>query len=262
MASFASEPNISWAQPALRLDDVSVLFGGLVAVNGVSLTIGHGERVALLGPNGAGKTTLLNVVAGDLQASAGRVEIGGIDCTGLPARRRPSLGVARTYQRTRLMGGLTVEDNLYLALLGRLGRRHRSFRSRAQDAEFRALARETAATVALGALVDEPVDNLSHGQQRQLEIGMALIVEPNLLLLDEPASGLSRGERESLVSMLLNLPTDTTMVLIEHDMSVALTVAERVIVLANGELIASGSTEEIRSDPVVQAVYLGDRESP
>jgi branched-chain amino acid transport system ATP-binding protein len=246
--------------PLLSLDSVSVRFGGLVAVSDVGLELRRGERLALLGPNGAGKTTLFNVIAGDLQPTSGRVVINGTDCTRLPSRRRPGLGVARTYQRTRLMWGLTVVDNLYLAQLGRSGRGHRSLFRRQQDREMFERAVDVAGAVALGDQTGTPVGSLSHGQQRQLEIGMALATEPELMMLDEPASGFSRGERERLVELLVALPRETTLLLIEHDMDVALTVAERVVVLARGRVVATGSTVEIRSDPVVQEVYLGHGE--
>jgi branched-chain amino acid transport system ATP-binding protein len=240
----------------LKLSSVSVRFGGLVALGGIDLDVAQGERLAILGPNGAGKTTLFNVVAGDIRPTTGHVSIKGVDCTSLPSRRRPSLGVARTYQRTRLFAGLTVEDNLYLALVGSQGR-HRAMRRTSLDEESRVKARDVATTVWLGDLVESPVGDLSHGQQRQLEVAMAMVTNPDLMMLDEPASGLSRGERERLVELLESLAGDVTLLLIEHDMDVALRVANRVVVMADGLTIAAGSPDEIRRSAIVRDVYLG-----
>ena len=240
----------------LSLEAVVVAFGGLQALAGVDLQVWKGDRLALLGPNGAGKTTLFNVIAGDIKPTSGRVTIKGIDCTELPARFRPRLGVARTYQKTRLFRGLTVEDNLYLAQTGRAGRHLALLRSQV-DSVFRERARAMAETVWLGDLIGAVAGDLSHGQQRQLEIGMALVTGPDFVMLDEPASGLSRGERERLVDLLTSLDDDITLLLIEHDMDVALRAAHRVVVMNEGETVASGTPDEIRVDPLVHAIYLG-----
>jgi branched-chain amino acid transport system ATP-binding protein len=250
----ATEPTTT----LLRLSSVSVAFGGLLALGGIDLDVAQGERLAVLGPNGAGKTTLFNVVAGDIRPSSGRVWIKGVDSTVLPSRRRPSLGVARTYQRTRLFPGLTVEDNLYLAVMGRHGR-HRSLRRSAIDEQWRIRAREAARAVWLTGRLESAVGDLSHGEQRQLEVGMAVVTNPDLMMLDEPASGLSRGERERLVDLLDSLAPDVTLLLIEHDMDVALRVARRVVVMADGTTIAAGTPDEIRGSKLVHDVYLGSR---
>ena len=243
--------------PLLSLESVVVAFGGLVALKDVSVQVDRGERLAVLGPNGAGKTTLFNTIAGDITPTSGRVVIKGMDCTNSPSRVRPRLGVARTYQKTRLLGGLTVSDNLYLAQTGKHGR-HRALWSSAADVRYMEIAKEAAAKIWLGDHVDTLVSDLSHGQQRQLEIGLALVTEPDLMLLDEPASGLSKGERERLIDLIEALDKSTTLVLIEHDMDVALRVADRVIVMSDGSLVAQGSPDEIRQDPVVADVYLGN----
>jgi len=240
----------------LKLSSVSVAFGGLLALGGIDLDVARGERLAVLGPNGAGKTTLFNVVAGDIRATSGSVWIRDVDCTLMPSRRRPSLGVARTYQRTRLFAGLTVEDNLYLAVIGNEGR-HRSLRRTFTDERSRERARAAAETVWLGDHIASWVGDLSHGQQRQLEVGMAMVTEPDLMMLDEPASGLSRGERERLIELLESLAPDVTLLLIEHDMDVALRVANRVVVMADGVTIAAGTPDEIRGSTIVRDVYLG-----
>ncbi|HET9666553.1 MAG TPA: ABC transporter ATP-binding protein [Desertimonas sp.] len=242
--------------PFVQLRDVVVAFGGLLALGGVDLDVARGERLAVLGPNGAGKTTLFNVIAGDLHPTSGRVAINGVDCTMAPSRRRPGLGVARTYQKTRLFPGLTVEDNLQLAWIGKHGS-HRSLSRRGLRGAGREAARAAASAVWLGDRIDSVVGDLSHGQQRQLEVGMVVVTDPALMMLDEPASGLSRGEREQLTELLRALSVGTTLLLIEHDMDVALRIAERVVVMADGAVIAEGTPDEIRHDPLVNEVYLG-----
>jgi branched-chain amino acid transport system ATP-binding protein len=256
MTPNAAAANTESHLPLLWLESVAVAFGGLLALSGVDLEVAQGEQLAVLGPNGAGKTTLFNAIAGDIAPTEGRVVIKGVDCTFLPSRLRPQLGVARTYQKTRLFGGLTVEDNLYLAQTGKQGRHLALWRSH-RDTELRERARDAAGRVWLTGQLDDNVADLSHGQQRQLEIGLALVTDPDLMMLDEPASGLSRGERERLIELLNALPRETTLLLIEHDMDVALTVADRVVVMSDGEKVAAGAPDEIRHDPLVHAIYLG-----
>ncbi|MEM7340064.1 MAG: ABC transporter ATP-binding protein [Actinomycetota bacterium] len=242
----------------LQLTSVRVAFGGLLALAGIDLDVGQGDRLAILGPNGAGKTTLFNVIAGDIVATAGTVTINGRDVTTAPSRHRPSLGVARTYQKTRLFPGLTVEENLMLARVGKVGG-HRRFRRGGPIADARARAGHVAEQIWLADDLHRPVADLSHGQQRQLEVGMASITEPDLLLLDEPASGLSRGERERLVEFLVDLDRSVTLILIEHDMDVALRVADRVMVMADGRTVTEGDPTSIREDERVHEIYLGTR---
>jgi branched-chain amino acid transport system ATP-binding protein len=251
-----TQPIQQAASAAVELRSITVAFGGLLALEHVDLAVEHGERLAVLGPNGAGKTTLFNVIAGDVRPTFGTVMVRSRDCTRSPSRVRPSLGVSRTYQKTRLFGGLTVEDNLYLAQTGKQ-RRHLAMRRTAQDAAAGDVARAVAERVWLGGHIGTKVADLSHGERRQLEIGMAIAAEPEIMLLDEPASGLSRGERERLIEMLDSLPRDLTLLLIEHDMDVALTVAARVVVMADGVVVASGTPDEIRHDPLVHEIYLG-----
>jgi branched-chain amino acid transport system ATP-binding protein len=246
------------ADPILRLRGVGRRFGGVQAVRDVDLDVAYGERRAILGPNGAGKTTLFNLVAGDFQPSAGTIEVMGRDVTHLPARVRPALGLARTYQKTRLFPGLSVEDNIFLAIVGRDGGRLRVF-TRKQDTDARVRARAAAERVLLGDKTETYVRDLSHGEQRQLEVGMASAVEPRLMLLDEPASGLSFGERERLTELLLGLPADVTLILIEHDMDVALTVAGFVTMMHDGRKVVEGTPAEIRGNQMVHDIYLGSR---
>jgi branched-chain amino acid transport system ATP-binding protein len=218
--------------------------------------VAHGERRAILGPNGAGKTTLFNVIAGDFKPTTGTIELMGHDLTNAPARRRMSLGLSRTYQKSRLFPGLTVEENLYLGIVGRSGGHLRPIRT-SKDAEYRLRARAAAERVWLEHELSTPVGSLSHGEQRQLEVGMASVVEPRIMMLDEPASGLSRGEREKLTELLLALPSDVTLILIEHDMDVALTVARTVTVMHDGEKVVEGTPTEIRASQLVHDIYLG-----
>jgi len=240
----------------VQVDSVVVAFGGLLALGGVDLDVARGERLAILGPNGAGKTTLFNVVAGDLVPTTGSVTIKGVDCTHLPSRHRPRLGVGRTYQKARSFPGLTVADNLYLAIVGRHGR-HLALLPRAGDRTWRDRAAAAAEAVWLQDRLDTNVADLSHGQKRQLEIGMAIATDPDVLLLDEPASGLSRGERERLTHLLDELAADSTLLLIEHDMDVAFKVARRIVVMSDGKMVASGTPEEVQANPLVHEIYLG-----
>ena len=244
------------AEPILRLRGVGRRFGGLDAVRDVDLDVAHGERRAILGPNGAGKTTLFNVISGDMPATSGSIFFLGQDVAEVSAPGRARLGMGRTYQKSRLFLGLSVEDNLYLAVLGtRKG--HLRLHRRAVDRELRERARELAGEVGLAPKLGTLVGSISHGEQRQLEVGMARAVDPKLMLLDEPASGLSRGERVALTDMLLELDREITLVLIEHDMDVALRVAERVTMMHDGEKIVEGTPEEIRSNQLVHDLYLG-----
>jgi len=244
------------AEPILRLRGIGRRFGGLNAIRDVDLEIVPGERRAILGPNGAGKTTLFNVISGDLPPTTGRIELFGADVTRLPARHRAKLGLSRTYQTSRLFLGLTVVDNLYLAALG-IESGHLRPVVASRDASLRERAVEMAATVGLGDKLDELVGSLSHGEQRQLEVAMASVTHPQVIMLDEPASGLSRGERERLTELLLALPADVTLVLIEHDMDVALTVAEQVTMMHDGHVIVEGTPDEIRANELVHDLYLG-----
>jgi branched-chain amino acid transport system ATP-binding protein len=245
-------------EPILRLRGVGRRFGGLAAVRDVDLDVAPGERRAILGPNGAGKTTLFNVIAGDMPATSGTIEFLGNDIGDVSAPGRTRLGIGRTYQKSRLFLGLSVEDNLYLAVLGSRGGHRRMFR-RPVDEEMRERARELAGLVGLQARTGTLVGSLSHGEQRQLEVGMARATEPQLMLLDEPASGLSRGERVALTDLLLELDPKITLILIEHDMDVALRVAQSVTMMHDGRKIVEGTPDEIRANSLVHELYLGGR---
>jgi branched-chain amino acid transport system ATP-binding protein len=244
------------AVPILRLRGIGRRFGGLHAVRDVDLDVAPGERRAILGPNGAGKTTLFNVISGDFAPSSGTIEFQGDEITQLPPRARAKLGIGRTYQKSRLFPGLSVENNLYLAVLGVETGHFRPVLSR-RDRELRERARDLAGTVGLGAREQTLVGSLSHGEQRQLEVGMARAADPTLMMLDEPASGLSRGERVALTDLLLQLDPAITLILIEHDMDVALRVAERVTMMHDGRVIVEGTPDEIRANQTVHDLYLG-----
>jgi branched-chain amino acid transport system ATP-binding protein len=247
------------AEPILRLRGIGRQFGGLHAVREVDLDVAHGERRAILGPNGAGKTTLFNVISGDLPATSGTIEFVGQDVGEVPAPGRAQLGMGRTYQKSRLFLGLSVENNLYLAVLGTRRGHLRPVVSRKRDGEMRERAAELARAVGMQAKLGTLVGELSHGEQRQLEVGMARASDPKLMLLDEPASGLSRGERAALTELLLALDPDITLILIEHDMDVALRVARRVTMMHEGRVIVEGTPDEIRANELVHELYLGGR---
>lgn len=253
MAATATHPS-----PAsiLRLSGIDRRFGGVHAVRGVDLDVRPGERRAVLGPNGAGKTTVFNLISGEFPPSSGRVELFGHDVTTLPARKRARMGLSRTFQTSRLFAGISVEDNLYLAALG-VGAGHLRLVPSAKDAQLRTKARAMAERIGLDTRIDDLVMDLSHGEQRQLEVGMALVAEPKLLMLDEPAAGLSRAERVRLTETLIGLDEEITLILIEHDMDVALRVARWVTMMHDGRVIVEGTPDEIRANQTVHDLYLG-----
>jgi branched-chain amino acid transport system ATP-binding protein len=245
----------------LNLQKVSKRFGGLYAVRDVNLDVAHGERLGLIGPNGAGKTTLFNVITGDLRETEGEIFLFGQDVTRTAVRRRVAIGLRRTYQKSSLFNSLTVGENLYLGVLGpQAGRSRRHYdlvRLARKDKSRVDAAYNIARTVRLEDKFDISSGLLSHGERRQLEIGLAMSLEPRLVMFDEPVSGLSPEERKMVVQMLQSLPEDITLLLIEHDMHVALSISQRVVVLHEGHIIREGTPAEISADPEVQRVYLG-----
>ncbi|HEY2936705.1 MAG TPA: ATP-binding cassette domain-containing protein, partial [Gaiellaceae bacterium] len=210
----------------------------------------------ILGPNGAGKTTLFNLIAGDFAVTSGSVELFGQDVTLSPARSRAKLGLARTYQQSRHFLGLTVEDSIYLAIVG-VGTGHLRPVVTRRDRAVRERAREAARRVAIDQRLGDLVGEISHGEQRQVALAMALAAEPKILMLDEPASGLSRGERQLLTDLLLGLERSITVIVIEHDMDVALRVAEQVTMMHEGRIVIEGTPAEIRANELVHDLYLG-----
>jgi branched-chain amino acid transport system ATP-binding protein len=232
-------------------------FGGMVAVDSVDLDLAPGERLGVIGPNGAGKTTLFRLIAGELRPDAGSIAMLGHDVTRLPAWRRARLGLSRTYQVANLFGRLAVADNIRLAMTSARPSGWRSMRPIQHDDDIREQTDRLLAEVGLTGRAGATVAALSHGEQRQLEIAMALATRPRLLLLDEPAAGLSAAEREMLRALIQALPRTLPLVLIEHDMSLVFDLADRVMCLHQGRAIAVGPPDAIRADERVQAVYLG-----
>ncbi len=243
---------------ALALESVTRAFGALRAVDDVSFTVAAGQRYAVLGSNGAGKTTLFNAITGDFPPTAGRIRFFGEDITALPPHERIRKGLRRTYQSSLLFRDLTVRDNLFLAVRGVANGRF-SMR-RAGPVHGSTLATEELLERArLTHIADTLVADLAHGQQRQLEIGMALAGAPRLILFDEPAAGLSPAERRELVALLNALPAHMGYVIIEHDLDIALRVTEKVTVMHNGRVLKTGTPAEIENDAQVQAIYMGGR---
>lgn len=244
------------AAHALHLEDVSRSFGALVALNTVTLKVAAGERRAVLGANGAGKTTLFNAICGDFPPNLGRIRFFGEDITHLPTHERIRRGLRRTYQNSLLFRGLSVLDNVYMAVRG-VSRGRMSLLRSAPDAPSSLSARDLVHAVHLDTVADRLVSDLSHGQQRQLEIAMALAGAPRFILFDEPAAGLSPGERGELIDILTGLPDYIGFIIIEHDLDVALRVVESVTVMHNGRVFKEGTPDEIQEDPDVQSIYLG-----
>ncbi|TPL91633.1 ABC transporter ATP-binding protein [Mesorhizobium sp. B2-3-12] len=243
---------------ALELDGVARRFGALVALSGITMRIAAGERRAVLGSNGAGKTTLFNAVTGDFMPTSGRIRFFGEDITDLPPHERIRRGLRRTYQISQLFKGLSVLDSIFLACRGVSRRRFSLLRPAASDVNM-AQAESILNAVHLDTYRDTLVATLSHGQQRQLEIALALAGAPRFILFDEPAAGLSPTERRDLVAILNALPKHIGYIIIEHDLDVALRVSEYVSMMHNGRLFKEGTPREIEADPEVQEIYLGGK---
>ena len=246
------------ASDALTLHHVTRAFGALRAVDDVSFRVTAGEKYAVLGSNGAGKTTLFNAITGDFPPTSGRIDFFGEDITHLSPYERIRKGLRRTYQSSLLFRNLSVKDNLYLAVRGVSSGRFSVLRPSVNHPSTLA-TEDLLNRVRLGHIADEFVANLAHGQQRQLEIGMALAGAPRLILFDEPAAGLSPAERRELVLLLRSLPSHMSFVIIEHDLDIALRVSERVTVMHNGSVLRTGTPQEIESDREVQAIYMGGK---
>jgi branched-chain amino acid transport system ATP-binding protein len=241
----------------LALDGLQRRFGAVTALNGVTLSVAPRERRAIIGPNGAGKTTLFNLITGHLRPTAGRIVFGGAAIEGLSAYAVARRGISRSFQRTNVFPRLPVRENLRLAAAARgrgtfdvLGSVDRRWVPIEQ-------ARSVAEAVGLTDRLDLPAGALSYGEQRQLEIGLALATDPRLLLLDEPTAGMSPEETRRMTEMIAGLPREITLLIIEHDMDVVFTLADRITVLHHGEVLAEGTGDEVRADPRVYEVYLG-----
>ncbi len=245
------------SSPCLVLENLSIDFGGLRAVNGVNLTIQPGERRVLMGPNGAGKTTLFNLVSGIYPPTEGRILFFGKDITGFPIYRRAALGMARTYQITNLFPKLSVAENILMACQALERTKFVMFRRLSSYRGLLDRCDNLLKEFDLWEKRNELVKNLSHGYQRQIEVAMALAEKPRLLLLDEPAAGLSSAETHALTLLLKKLDPSITVLLIEHDMDVAFEFAEKITVLYQGKFLTEGTKEEVKSNPTVQEIYLG-----
>ncbi|MER7796258.1 ABC transporter ATP-binding protein [Microbacterium sp. NPDC096154] len=246
--------------PALVVSGLGKSYGGVRAVDDISLTLGAGERMGVIGPNGAGKTTLFKMIAGDVSPTDGRVELFGRDVTAVPTARRARMGVGRTFQVSNLFREMTLLDNVRVAARGGTSGARVFWRpqGRRDDVTMRSL--ETLESVGLADRRDDTVAALSHGEQRQLEIAMALVGRPRILLLDEPAAGLSSAERATLRQRIEQLPRTIPILLIEHDMSLALGLTDRVMCMENGRHVVTGTPAEVRAHETVREIYLGRRD--
>jgi branched-chain amino acid transport system ATP-binding protein len=243
--------------PALRLEGVSCAFGGLRAVDGVDLTVAEGERRAIIGPNGAGKTTLFNLISGELPVTAGAIHLFAHDVTRLAPHRRAALGLQRTFQISNLFPALSVLENGLLAAQGLAPAKFAMLRPLGWFPRLREDALAVLADVGLADRAEVAVEDLSHGERRQLEIALALTARPRVLLLDEPTAGLSPAESQLMAGLLRRLDPSITMLIIEHDMDIALEIAVRVTVLHYGRVIADGPRDAVKADPLVREIYLG-----
>ena len=242
----------------LRAEHLTKRFGGLAAVGDVSLELCLGQVHAVIGPNGAGKSTLTNLLSGDLLPTSGHIHYAGLDLAGLPPERISRLGVGRSYQKTNIFLPFTVFENCRLSAQSRLQRPWRVFGSALGYADVNAMAQEALEAVGLASRRDMPASALSHGEQRQLEIAMCLATKPQVLLMDEPLAGMGPQESQVIVALIQRLTPNHAVMMIEHDMDAVFAVAHRLTVMVNGEVLASGTPEEVRASPIVQQAYLGD----
>ena len=250
------------AETLLAIRGLSKRFGGLLASDRVDLDVVRGETHAIIGPNGAGKTTLIGQLAGDLRPDAGAIRFAGRDVTRLDAPLRSRLGLARSFQITSIFRDFSALDNVALAVQAHRGASLRFWRSARAEPTLREPARLVLDAVGLGARADALAANLAHGEQRQLEIAMALATEPRLLLLDEPVAGMGLEESQRMVRLLGTLKDRITIVLVEHDMDAVFSLADRISVMVYGRIIATGTPPEVRSNAEVRRAYLGEDATP
>jgi len=246
------------AETLLAVRGLTKSFGGLIATNRVDLAIETGETHAVIGPNGAGKTTLIAQLAGDLRPDAGAILFADRDVTALAAPARSHLGLSRSFQITSVFREFSALDNVALAVQAHAGHSFRFWRAARREPALRDAARAMLASVGLGARADVVAANLAHGEQRQLEIAMALATRPRLLLLDEPMAGMGPDESQRMIELLRTLKGGQTILLVEHDMDAVFALADRISVMVYGRLIATGAPEAIRANPEVREAYLGE----
>ena len=244
--------------PVLRTSELTKQFGGIVAANSVSLSVEKGARHALIGPNGAGKTTLINLLTGVLRPTAGRIALEGQDITNLEAHKRVQLGIARTFQINQLFADLTPLETIGLAVSERMELGRQWWRLVGSKSVVVEESVEILDRFRLADVMDERTATLPYGKQRLLEIALAIACRPRVLLLDEPAAGVPEAERHDILNAVAALPKDVTVLLIEHDMDIVFSFADRISVLVNGALFVEGPPEEVAADPRVKAVYLGE----
>ncbi|HUB97692.1 MAG TPA: ABC transporter ATP-binding protein [Stellaceae bacterium] len=241
----------------LRIEHLNRSFGSLVVTNDVTLTVEDGERHVIIGPNGAGKTSLIHQIGGQLAPDGGHIYLKDTDITGWPPQQVARLGIARTFQRNNLFLNLSVLENLRLAVQVKRGNPLDFHTPARRDRAVIDHAERLLAQVHLDGAAGRPVRSLSYGEQRQLEIALALAGDPDLMLLDEPTSGMSPAETERMIALISNLPREIAILMIEHDMNVVFSIADRITVLFFGEVLASGTAAEIQANPRVREVYLG-----
>ena len=244
----------------LKGEAITRRWGGLVAVDRVSIALARGQVHAVIGTNGAGKSTLVNILSGEIPPSSGRVELLGQDVTAWPQPKRARAGLGRSYQRTTIYPQFTVLENCRLSAQSRVQQPWAWWRDAQRDEQSNAAAREAAAKAGLAHALDRPAGLLSHGQKRQLEIAMCLATAPQVLLLDEPLAGMGAEETERMLALLAELRAGHAILLVEHDMDAVFRIADRITVMVNGAVIASGPPDAVRNDPQVQAAYLGSHE--
>jgi branched-chain amino acid transport system ATP-binding protein len=247
------------AEPLLRVENLVRRFGGIVATDHVSLEVARGELHAIIGPNGAGKTTLISQLTGRLLPHAGAIYLAGQDITRVPAYRRSALGLARSFQITSLLSDFTAIDNVALAAQAHDGHSFRFWGNARKERGLRTAALAALERVGLGPRANTLVSKLSHGEQRELELAVALATKPQVLLLDEPMAGLGITESARMVKLLAELRREVTIVLVEHDMDAVFALADRISVLVYGRVIASGAPSEIRQNEEVKRAYLGEQ---
>jgi branched-chain amino acid transport system ATP-binding protein len=241
----------------LQVDQLSKHFGGLKAVDNVTLEVQQGERYAIIGPNGAGKSTLFNLITGELPVTTGTILLDGQDITHISVYGRANLGIGRTFQRNNLLLGMTAHENVRIAVQHQHRVTRQLFRDITTYDEINQEADHFLSLVGLGSFRNQKASELAYGQQRALEIALALATNPKILLLDEPTAGMSPAETADMVALIQSLPSGLTIMIVEHDMEVIFTLAGRVTVLHYGEVIATGKPQEIRKDQKVQEIYLG-----
>jgi branched-chain amino acid transport system ATP-binding protein len=246
------------SEPLLKVDRLTKRFGGLIATNSLSLDVVEGELHALIGPNGAGKTTFISQIAGELHQDSGTIHFDGKEISGWKTPERVQHGLARSFQITQLLPDYTTLDNVALAVQTRRGHSYQFFVDARRVTDVRDEGRQHLDRVGLGGRSDILVSELSHGEQKQLELAIALATKPRMMLLDEPMAGLGTAECARMIDLLKVLKTEVTILLVEHDMDAVFALADRISVLVNGERIATGSAEDIRTNEAVRVAYLGE----